>query len=329
MATTWYHTVNGDIIGETTSVSRTSYLTDGLGSVTATQNAAGATTATWRYKPYGTLLAKTGVGQDPSFLWIGSYGYRILTGGDRPLYIRARHLKAGHWVSKDRYWPQEMPYNYAWSNPTTHYDPTGDFCQLYFGRTIVWRMWCLDSGNLQILPGMGSPPPIRDNVPHPNPCKECGLPPPPCCGVVGRRHQYVKYEFRQEVMGGKLAPMHGFKEIADLSDSCPKDPKFNPWAILRAGIEAIPWVGGPINNIIDGIEPAQEGGLRRTKPWGPPKALKCKGKGWMLVVDVSQDYRCYAQLPCGPSPGCDVGPPLPHAQGAGTVHHTTGGIRIE
>ena len=38
MAVTNYHTVNGRIIGETTSGTRTDYLTDALGSVTATVN---------------------------------------------------------------------------------------------------------------------------------------------------------------------------------------------------------------------------------------------------------------------------------------------------
>lgn len=78
MASTWYHAVKGEIIGETTSGSRTSYLTDGLGSVTATQNATGTTTATWRYMPYGSLLTKTGAGADPRFLW-RSYERTALT----------------------------------------------------------------------------------------------------------------------------------------------------------------------------------------------------------------------------------------------------------
>ncbi len=43
MATKCYHTVNGELRGETTSGVRTGYLTDVLGSVTATVNALAVT----------------------------------------------------------------------------------------------------------------------------------------------------------------------------------------------------------------------------------------------------------------------------------------------
>ena len=52
------------------------YLTDALGSVTATVDQSGTVQNTYRYKPYGDLLAKTGTGNDPKFLWVGSQGYR-------------------------------------------------------------------------------------------------------------------------------------------------------------------------------------------------------------------------------------------------------------
>ena len=52
------------------------YLTDALGSVTATVTGAGVVENTYRYKPYGEQLAKTGTGSDPKFLWVGRWGYR-------------------------------------------------------------------------------------------------------------------------------------------------------------------------------------------------------------------------------------------------------------
>ena len=77
MAVTNYYTVNGQIIGEKVGAgARTDYLTDALGNVTATMNQSAQILNTYRYKPYGGLLAKTGVGADPSFLWVGNEGYR-------------------------------------------------------------------------------------------------------------------------------------------------------------------------------------------------------------------------------------------------------------
>lgn len=126
MATTWYHTVKGEIIAETTSGSRTSYLTDALGSVTAMQNAAGTTTATWRYKPYGSLLVKTGAGPDPRFLWLGAIGYRLgVTVAS--CYVRARHIDSNRatWATVDALWPVEPPFVYVHGNPTSKTDSRG------------------------------------------------------------------------------------------------------------------------------------------------------------------------------------------------------------
>jgi len=128
MATTWYHTVNGELLGDTTSASRTSYLTDGLGSVTATQNPAGTTTATWRYKPFGALLAKTGAGTDPRFLWTASLGVRCNEARGAEHYTRARHYSnvIGLWTSSDRFWPSQRRFLYVRQRVTTATDSTGN-----------------------------------------------------------------------------------------------------------------------------------------------------------------------------------------------------------
>jgi RHS repeat-associated protein len=127
MAITNYHTVNGEFIGETTSAVRTGYLTDGLGSVTATQGSTGNVLATYRYKPYGTLLAKTGVGSDPRFLWVGSLGYRSTSLTAVSHYVRARHYVSmiGSWGTVDPLWPGQAVYMYTACNPSTLVDMLG------------------------------------------------------------------------------------------------------------------------------------------------------------------------------------------------------------
>ncbi len=65
------------ITGEETGGTYTDYLTDALGSVTATVNQSEQVLNTYRYKPYGALLAKSGVGGDPPFQWQGANSVRL------------------------------------------------------------------------------------------------------------------------------------------------------------------------------------------------------------------------------------------------------------
>src|SRR5215471_12845080 len=131
MAVTNYYTVNGALIGEkTTGGSRTDYLTDALGSVTATVNQSGQVVNTYRYKPYGAQLAKTGVGADPAFQWVGQEGYRQTGKKYSDVYVRARHYdsRGGRWTTKDPLGFAEGDRNlylYAGSNPMRYVDPTG------------------------------------------------------------------------------------------------------------------------------------------------------------------------------------------------------------
>ena len=104
MPVTNYYTVDGEILGEqTTGSSRIDYLTDALGNVTATVNASGQVVNTYKYKPYGALLQKTGSGSDPSFQWVGSQGYRQTGKKYSDVYVRARHYDSlnGRWTTKD------------------------------------------------------------------------------------------------------------------------------------------------------------------------------------------------------------------------------------
>jgi len=145
MAVTNYHTVNGKLIGETSAGQRTSYLADALGSVTATADSAGAIVNTYRYKPYGGLLAKTGMGVDPEFLWTGNTGSRTTGLAHSGQYNRARHYSTenAQWLTVDPSkrgsaianmhflarsgvrGAQWAAYSYAGGSPTSNLDPLG------------------------------------------------------------------------------------------------------------------------------------------------------------------------------------------------------------
>ncbi|MCW5944135.1 MAG: hypothetical protein KIS66_18055 [Fimbriimonadaceae bacterium] len=127
MPVTNYRTVNGRMIGETTDGVRTDYLTDALGSVTATVDQSQNVLNTYRYKPYGGLLAKTGSSPDPKFLWTGDTGSRTTGLAYSEQYNRARHYgsRQANWTSVDPLWPGESDYGYCKSNPLSKFDPNG------------------------------------------------------------------------------------------------------------------------------------------------------------------------------------------------------------
>lgn len=127
MPTTYYHTVNGRIRGQSTAGVRTDYLTDALGSVVATVNSSAQVVNTYRYKPYGERLAKTGVGADPRFLWSGNSGSRTDSTAGAERYSRARHFGTmqAQWGAVDRYWPSQPPYAFCKGDPIRWLDPSG------------------------------------------------------------------------------------------------------------------------------------------------------------------------------------------------------------
>lgn len=127
MAITNYYSVTGQVIGERISAgSRTNYAVDALGSVTGTlvgdslQNA-------YSYKPYGSVLDRTGAGPDPWFLWGGSVGYQSTVRAWTECYVRARHLSTAlsQWTTRDDSWPLQPPYRYLNNNPLLATDPSG------------------------------------------------------------------------------------------------------------------------------------------------------------------------------------------------------------
>jgi len=128
MTVTNYYAVDNDILGEkTTASSRIDYLTDALGSVTATLNQSAQVVNTYRYKPYGAQLAKTGTAADPAFTWVGAQGYRQTGRKYSDVYVRARHYSTALalWSTQDPLWPAEAAFAYALDNPITWYDGSG------------------------------------------------------------------------------------------------------------------------------------------------------------------------------------------------------------
>jgi len=126
MAVTSYVSMDGMLIGEITGGVMRNYGTDALGSVVDTASN-GVVENTYRYKPYGGTLAKTGTAADPSFLWNGGSGYRATTLGNSGFYVRRRHFSptTSQWTTLDLLWPSEYPFLYVGGSPATVSDPSG------------------------------------------------------------------------------------------------------------------------------------------------------------------------------------------------------------
>lgn len=130
MPTTNYYSINGELIGEKIGANaRTDYLTDALGNVTATLNTSGAVVNTYRYKPYGGQLAKTGAGADPAFRWVGNQGYRQTGKKYSDVYIRARHYdeRGSRWTIEDPFPLSNIAnlFSYVLASPVLLFDPSG------------------------------------------------------------------------------------------------------------------------------------------------------------------------------------------------------------
>lgn len=132
MPVTNYYSVNGQVVGEQpvgNPSARLDYLTDALGSVTATVNQSAQVENTYRYKPCGVRLAKTGAGSDPAFQWVGSWGYRQTSKSYADTYVRARHYSSAtaRWISRDPigYGDGMNLFAYAGNNPVLLKDPSG------------------------------------------------------------------------------------------------------------------------------------------------------------------------------------------------------------
>lgn len=120
-----YYVINGEMIGDSVT---SEYMRDALGSVTGTiSSTTGIVANTYRYKPYGARLAKTGTATEPKFQWVGTAGYRNTSLAHSTQYVRARHYGEGEgrWTTIDPLWPDEHPFAYVNSSPVFKTDYTG------------------------------------------------------------------------------------------------------------------------------------------------------------------------------------------------------------
>ena len=147
-AVTKVHTVHGEIIAETTVGSpRVDYLTDAIGSVTATVNQSAQVVNTYRYNPFGSLLAKTGTGPDPAFGWVGTKGYKPTANKFSDFYVRRRSPSSdlGRWSTLDpdrERLRSTIGYLLVSNMPTIVVDPSGldpedDLCAKWYNS----RKW--------------------------------------------------------------------------------------------------------------------------------------------------------------------------------------------
>lgn len=124
-----YYTFNGAVVAEYTP-NVTGYRTygrDALGSVLATYDDTGSLQNTYRYSPYGSILASSTPAASPYFTWVGTQGYRVTNRPYSEFYARGRHYTSTlcRWTSVDPLWPSEPSYVYAFGRPVGVTDPSG------------------------------------------------------------------------------------------------------------------------------------------------------------------------------------------------------------
>ena len=147
--------------------------------VTGTVNSSAQVINTYRYKPFGDLLSKTGTGADPAFGWVGTQGYKQTQKKFSNFYVRARHYGSaqGRWTTVDPLIYNELlvvpSFEYVKSNPVLLIDPTG-LVEYYTGRATCFSdkgLFC-NSGH----PEKGYPHGFKHGMTAawPNVCYICG-----------------------------------------------------------------------------------------------------------------------------------------------------------
>jgi hypothetical protein len=118
-----FHTMNGEIVGESVGGTVRDYLLDPLGSVVATLDADGLVDQ-FEYWPYGESVDDLPAGA-PVFLWVGALGYWFDT--DERRYVRHRMLRTdlGSWMQLDPLWPGTASWAYGKLSPVSMSDPSG------------------------------------------------------------------------------------------------------------------------------------------------------------------------------------------------------------
>ena len=118
-----FHTMNGEIVGESVGGVVRDYLLDPLGSVVATLDSDGLVDQ-FEYWPYGELVGDVPEGA-PVFLWVGGLGYWF--DADERRYVRHRMLRTdlGSWMQLDPLWPVEAAFHYSGRRPVSISDKSG------------------------------------------------------------------------------------------------------------------------------------------------------------------------------------------------------------
>ena len=84
---------------------------------------------TYRYNPFGSLLAKTGIGPDPAFGWVGKRGYKPTGNKFSDFNVMFRHYDEvnGMWPNQDPagYLAGVKLFLYVDNRPVSVADPTG------------------------------------------------------------------------------------------------------------------------------------------------------------------------------------------------------------
>ncbi len=136
-----YYTINGEIQSEDSDGVVVDFLTDALGSITATVDQTSTSTAKHRYKPYGEQLT---TGTAFRMGWVGSLGYRPtgLTWATHYMRARSYGTKQGQWTTVDPMWPWQHQYVYVSGRPVTAVDPSGFAGDLGCRTISSWAVGC-------------------------------------------------------------------------------------------------------------------------------------------------------------------------------------------
>jgi len=121
-----YLTVDGEILSETRSGTRSDYIPDPLGSTAGLISSTHTISDTFLWWPYGELRNHTGASTTP-LGHVGTQGYYANSNGTST-YIRSNTLmaKTSQWLTQDPLWPSELGFVVVLSNPTSQTDPSGE-----------------------------------------------------------------------------------------------------------------------------------------------------------------------------------------------------------